>query len=537
MQLAALVATSTAVAETSKRGRKTELVANLLERALQSALAQPESERKRDVLLCVAFASGQVRQTKLGIGYSTVARLRQREPAAASTLTLRDVDFTLEQVAAARGPGSSQLKHDRLNALFTLATETEQRFLSALLVGELRQGALEGVLLDAVSRATQVSSIDLRRALLLRGDLTDVAVTALVDGPAGLDAFRLTLFQPLAPMLAQPGEGIEQALQGAMQAEFKLDGARIQVHKRGDEVRVYSRQLNDVSVAVPEVLLAVKNLGASQLILDGEALAVRADGRPFPFQDTMRRFGRKTATPAALQAELPLACYFFDCLHVDGRDLFNLPYHERQKALDQVTSSHRVVRAKVSTPEDVEAMFTRALQAGHEGLVLKDLDSGYEPGRRGAAWIKLKPVHTLDLVVLAAEWGSGRRKGTLSNLHLGARGSDGFVMLGKTFKGLTDALLAFQTQALLERETHRDGHVVYVRPELVVEIAFDGVQRSPQYPGGVALRFARVKRYRPDKAAADADTIEQVTALAKIEERTCELMGASEQAPNQWPAM
>lgn len=515
MQLADLVATSTAVAETSKRGRKTELVANLLERALHTTSAKDESERKRDVLLCVAFASGQVRQAKLGIGYASIARLRECAPATSATLTLRDVDVALEQVAAARGPGSSQFKLERLSALFTLATEPEQRFLSALLVGELRQGALEGVLLDAVSRATQVTASELRRALLLRGDLTDVAVTALVDGSAGLGTFRLKLFQPLAPMLAQPGEGVEQTLQGPMQAEFKLDGARIQVHKQGDEVRVYSRQLNDVSVAVPEVLSTVRGFNAGELILDGEALAMKPDGRPFPFQDTMRRFGRKTTTPAALQKQLPLVCHFFDCLHVDGRDLFDQPYHERQRALDEITTHHRVERATVSTPADVEAMFTRAISAGHEGLVLKSLDSIYEPGRRGAAWLKLKPVHTLDLVVLAAEWGSGRRKGTLSNLHLGARSSNGFVMLGKTFKGLTDAVLAFQTQALLELQTHRDGHIVYVRPELVVEIAFDGVQRSPQYPGGVALRFARVKRYRPDKGADQADTIEQVLALAK----------------------
>jgi DNA ligase 1 len=466
------------------------------------------------VRLCVAFVSGQVRQPRLGIGQATISTPSEHHCAAVSTLTLQDVDDTLERVAAARGTGSSKLKQQQLGRLFSLATADERKFLSELLRGELRQGALEGVLMDAVSLASGISATMLRHAQLLRGDIVEVAATALIEGAPGLSAFRLLLFQPLAPMLALPGENAEQALSaGPVQAEFKLDGARIQVHKQGDEVRVFSRQLNDVTVAVPEIVRTVAALGVDTVILDGEALAMRPDGKPFAFQDTMRRFGRKSATPLELQQQLPLFCYFFDCLHVNGVDVFAQSYRQRQQALDAVTMIHRVHREPVTTPHDVHALFAQALSAGHEGLVLKNLDSSYEPGRRGTTWLKLKPVHTLDLVILAAEWGSGRRKGTLSNLHLGARSDSGFVMLGKTFKGLTDALLAFQTRELLQLETHRDNYTVYVRPELVVEIAFDGVQRSSQYPGGVALRFARVKRYRPDKSAAEADTIEQVLAL------------------------
>lgn len=514
MLLAHLVATSNAVAATTKRGQKTELIASLLERVLTHDAATPEDKR-RMVSLCVAYSSGQIRQPKLGIGYATVASLRDTASAATSRLTLLEVDDVLERVATAKGAGSSKFKHAQLAALFASATPPEQTFLNALLVGELRQGALQGVLLDAVSHASHLPLGDLRRALLVRGDLVEVAVAALTQGASGLEAFALVLFQPLEPMLAEPGENTEQVLAGAhMQAEFKLDGARIQVHKRGQEVRVYSRQLNDVTVAVPEVVATVAAFACDSVIVDGEALAMRPDGKPFPFQDTMRRFGRRSAPPIELTGELPLACYFFDCLHKDGVDIFGQPYSERQRALDAVTLTHRVTREPVANTAEVDAMFRRALSAGHEGLVLKREDSSYEPGRRGTTWLKLKPVHTLDLVVLAAEWGSGRRKGTLSNLHLGARGANDFVMLGKTFKGLTDVLLAYQTKELLARETHRDGHVVYVRPELVVEVAFDGVQRSPHYPGGVALRFARVKRYRPDKLAWQADTIEQVLALA-----------------------
>jgi DNA ligase-1 len=514
MLLLELVNTSLAVAQTPKRGEKSELIARVLERVVTES-AHDEAARHRATSLCVAYLSGQVRQQRLGVGPQTVFGLVEHPAAARGVLTLEAVDDVLDRLANTSGAGGTKLKKTLLGNLFALATAEEQRFLTGLLTGELRQGAVEGVLLDAVVRATGLPLTKMRRALLVRGDFVEVATTALTLGAAGLAAFSLTLFQPLSPMLAQPGEGVEEALAGGiMQAEFKLDGARIQVHKDGDEVRVYSRQLNDVTGAVPEVVSIVSGLPAAQLILDGEAIAMTLEGKPFPFQDTMRRFGRKKTTPEALQKSLPLSCFFFDCLHIDGTDVFADPYQSRQVVLDDVARAYRVEHRLVNTPQEVDDMFQRALSAGHEGLVLKDTTSAYEPGRRGSSWLKLKPVHTLDLVVLAAEWGSGRRKGTLSNLHLGAGSGDGFVMLGKTFKGLTDELLAFQTRELLLRETHRDQYTVYVKPELVVEIAFDGVQRSSQYPGGVALRFARVKRYRPDKLASDADTIEEVLAFA-----------------------
>lgn len=514
MQLSELVVTANAIGATPKRSLKTQTLADLLGRVSQGNSELQEAQRYRQTHLCALYLSGQVRQSRLGIGYSSVAKVASLPPSAVPRLTIVEVDDLLEQIAATNGAGSAKRRLDMLVQLFSSATTEEQRFLSGLLLGELRQGALEGISTDAVSLASGVALPALRRALLVRGDFAQVAATALVSGTQGLDQFRLTLFQPLSPMLAQPAEGLESALAaGPMLGEFKLDGARIQVHKRGDDVRVYSRQLNDVTAAVPEIVSLVASLPADQLILDGEALALMPDGKPFPFQDTMRRFGRKQSS-LDVQRRLPLSCFFFDCLHWNGEDIFDQPLSARVQRLEGLPLAHRVTSRPVTTAAEVEAMFTLALDAGHEGLVLKAPSSEYEPGRRGSTWLKLKPVHTLDLVVLAAEWGSGRRHGTLSNLHLGARTEGGFVMLGKTFKGLTDELLAFQTRELLARETHRENHVVYVDPSLVVEIAFDGVQRSTQYPGGVALRFARVKRYRPDKLPSEADTLEQVLAFA-----------------------
>lgn len=513
MLLNDLVSTAMVIAATPKRTQKTAALAELLERASQERPGEGV-ERERETQLCALYLSGRVRQARLGVGYSTVGKLASRPAAPQPELSILEVDDLLESVATTGGAGSAKQRLALLGEMFTRATEPEQRFLSGLLLGELRQGALEGILMDAVARASRVPLADLRRALLVRGDLAQVAAAALLRGTSGLEQFRLTLFQPLSPMLAQPCETVETILTtGAMRAEFKLDGARIQVHKDGGDVRVYSRQLNEVTAAVPEVVALVESFPVAKVILDGEALAMMPSGKPFPFQDTMRRFGRKQAS-AQVRQQLPLTCFFFDCLHWDGRDVFDAPLHERARLLENLPSAQRVTSKQVATVAEVHAMFDAALEAGHEGLVLKDPNSQYEPGRRGSTWLKLKPVHTLDLVVLAAEWGSGRRKGTLSNLHLGARSDDGFVMLGKTFKGLTDELLAYQTRELLQRETHRSDYVVYVEPTLVVEIAFDGVQRSPQYPGGVALRFARVKRYRPDKLPSEADTIEQVLAFA-----------------------
>src|SRR5216110_1885610 len=383
-------------------------------------------------------------------------------------------------------------------------------------MGELRQGALEGRVTEAVARAAGLEAEAVRRATMLAADLGRVAHAALTRGAAGLTSFRVELFRPLKPMLAQAAGDVGDALtrlgNGQAAFEYKLDGARIQVHKARDQVRVFSRQLNDVTQAVPEVVETVRRLPLDDAILDGEAIALRPDGTPLPFQMTMRRFGRKLDVER-LRAELPLVPFFFDILYADGAPLLDEPYARRFAVLAAaVTGEQRVPRIVTSDAGEAGAFFERAIAAGQEGLMAKALDARYEAGARGAAWLKLKPAHTLDLVVLAAEWGHGRRRGRLSNLHLGARDADagGFVMLGKTFKGMTDELLAWQTTRLLALEHARDDHTVYVRPELVVEVAFNDVQASPQYPGGVALRFARVVRYRPDKRADEADTIATV---------------------------
>src|SRR3989441_9061136 len=378
-------------------------------------------------------------------------------------------------------------------------------------MGELRQGALEGLVTEAVARAAGLDGDTVRRATMLAADLGRVARAALTQGAAGLTSFRVELFHPIQPMLAQAADDVADALTrlgGEAAFEHKLDGARIQVHKSGDGVRVFSRQLNDVTPAVPEVVEAVRRLPLTDAILDGEAIAVRPDGTPLPFQVTMRRFGRKLDVER-LRAELPLVPFFFDILYADGAPLLDEPYARRFAVLAAVVpGEQRVARIVTSDAGEAGAFFVRAIAAGHEGLMAKALDARYDAGARGAAWLKLKPAHTLDLVVLAAEWGHGRRRGRLSNLHLGARDGGGFAMLGKTFKGMTDEMLEWQTAKLLELETRRDGHVVHVRPELVVEVAFNGIQASPTYPGGLALRFARIVRYRPDKGPDQSDTIE-----------------------------
>src|SRR5437660_11752707 len=408
------------------------------------------------------------------------------------------------------------MKQRLLGELFARGTADEQEFLLRLVMGELRQGALEGLAAEAVARAAGLEAGAVRRATMLAADLGRVAHAALTEGAAGLTSFRVQLFRPLQPMLAQAADDVGDALtrlgKGQAAFEYKLDGACIQVDKARDEVRVFSRQLNDVTQAVPEVVETVRRLPLDDAILDGEAIALRPDGTPLPFQVTMRRFGRKLDVER-LRAELPLVPFFFDILYADGAPLLDEPYARRFAVLAAVVpGEQRVPRIVTSDAGEAGAFFERAIAAGHEGLMAKALDARYDAGARGAAWLKLKPAHTLDLVVLAAEWGHGRRHGRLSNLHLGARDADagGFVMLGKTFKGMTDEMLEWQTAKLLELETRRDTYVVYVRPELVVEVAFNDVQASPQYPGGVALRFARVVRYRPDKRADEADTIATV---------------------------
>ena len=507
-----LVQTSRRVAETSGRLAKIELVAALLKRTA------PE-----EIATAVAFLSGSPRQGRIGIGYATLQAAKPGHAAEAPTLELTRVDATLQRLANTTGKGSAQTKERLLGELLTRGTAEEQEFLLRLVMGELRQGALEGLVTEAVARAAGLEPGAVRRATMLAADLGRVAHAALTEGAAGLTSFRVELFRPLQPMLAQAAADVKDALtrlgEGEAAFEYKLDGARIQVHKAGDEVRVFSRQLNDVTQAVPEVVDAVRRLPLADAILDGEAIALRPDGTPLPFQVTMRRFGRKLDVER-LRADLPLAFFFFDLLYADGAPLLDEPYARRFAALAAaVPAEQRVPRIVTSDAGAAAVFFQRAIAAGQEGLMAKALDARYDAGARGAAWLKLKPAHTLDLVVLAAEWGHGRRHGRLSNLHLGARDADagGFVMLGKTFKGMTDEMLDWQTAKLLELETRREPHVVYVRPELVVEVAFNGIQASPTYAGGLALRFARVVRYRPDKAADQSDTIEAVRQLHRRE--------------------
>jgi DNA ligase-1 len=470
-----------------------------------------------DVAIAVPFLTGALRQGRIGIGGAAVREAAGRAPADVSTLSLAEVDAAFDRIAGLTGPGSTAARARLLGDLFARATAPEQDFLVRLLFGELRQGAVEGVLVDAVARAASIAPETVRRAAMVNGALAPVAVAALTEGEAALAAMAISLFAPVQPMLAGSAEDVDAAVAeiGRAAVEFKVDGARIQAHKRGDEVRVYSRSLRDVSAAIPDVVDAVRRLPARELILDGEAIALRANGTPHPFQVTMRRFGRK-ADVEALRADLPLTPLFFDCLYVDGSPTIDEPLARRVALLDDlVAPERRIPRLIEADASAVSAFAAGALAAGHEGVMVKSLDAAYAAGRRGSAWLKVKRARTLDLVVLAAEWGSGRRRGWLSNLHLGARDTErgGFVMLGKTFKGLTDERLAWQTQEFLAREIGREGHTVFVRPELVVEIAFNDIQESPQYPGRLALRFARVKGYRTDKRAADADTFDTVRNL------------------------
>ena len=511
MLLHDLVQTSRRVAETSGRLAKIELLASLLARAPQD-----------EIETATAFLSGTTQVERLGVGYATLQASRHQPTVEAPRLELRAVVGALQRLAAASGPGSVLTKKQLLGDLFASATREEQQFLMRLLTGELRQGALEGLVTEAVARAAGQDVEAIRRAAMVAGDLSAVARAAITQGAAGLAGFRVQLFRPLQPMLAQAADDVSDALTqlgggggGEAAFEYKLDGARIQVHKSGDQVRVFSRQLNDVTQAVPEVVEVTRRLPVHEVILDGEAMAVRPDGTPLPFQVTMRRFGRKLDVDR-LRADLPLTSFFFDILYADGTVLLEQPYHRRYETLAAtVPASTLVSRLVTADARAATAFFDRAVSAGQEGLMAKALDGRYDAGARGAAWLKVKPAQTLDLVVLAAEWGHGRRHGRLSNIHLGARDPEGggFVMLGKTFKGMTDALLEWQTAKLLELETGRDGHIVHVRPELVVEVAFNGIQTSPTYPGGLALRFARVVRYRPDKGPAEADTIDTVREL------------------------
>ncbi len=504
--LAGLVGVSQRVGATSSRlGKVRELAAFL--KALSAA----------EIDIAVHYLSGDTPQGRIGIGYSTLREIASKT-AAAATLSIAEVDHCLTTIAGVRGAGSAARRAEVLSNLFSRATPDEHAFLLRLLAGELRQGALAGVMVDAIAAASERPVALVRRAAMYSKSLGSVARAALLEGADVLGGFQLEMFSPVVPMLAQTAAGVAEALRvlpGEAAFEWKMDGARIQVHKVADEVRVYTRGLNEVTGAVPEIVEMARGFSERILVLDGEAIAFGASGRPHPFQITMRRFGRKLNV-ADLRTELPIKAFFFDCLRFGERSLADRPTRERFEALAAAVPEWlRVPRLITSSEPAAQAFYDAALAAGHEGLMAKALDATYEAGNRGASWLKIKRAHTLDLVVLAAEWGHGRRTGKLSNLHLGAMepATGEYIMLGKTFKGLTDVVLEWQTKEFLARETHRDEGTVFIRPELVVEVAFSDLQASIRYPGGLALRLARVKRYRDDKRAEDADTMDSVRRI------------------------
>jgi DNA ligase 1 len=497
--LAELVATSAAVAATTKRSEKVAALAGLL------AQLQPD-----EIAPATAFLTGQTRQGRIGVGWATLKAV-QPQPADEPSLTVADLDTFIGDLQVVVGTGSTAERHMQLAGLFERATAAEADFLHRLLLGDLRQGALEGLMLDAIAKGAGVPATSVRRAAMLAGDIPATARIALTEGEAGLDAVHLKVLNPVLPMLAATAASVGEAVVacGRASVEWKLDGARIQAHRRGDEVRLFTRNLNEVTNRLGGVVDVVRGLPVDDIILDGEVIGMAEEDASDTFQDTMSSFGRRTQ-PCGER----LGVWFFDCLHVDGADLIDLPLEQRLVHLERVAGPWRVTGTITDDPAVAASVLDQSLAAGHEGVMVKGADSSYEAGRRGKSWRKVKPVRTFDLVVLAAEWGHGRRQGWLSNLHLGARDPNGgFVMVGKTFKGLTDQLLTWQTEQFLARETGRRGIVVDIRPELVVEIALDGVQRSTRYAGGVALRFARVKRYRPDKSPAEADTIDDLRGL------------------------
>ena len=495
--LADVVNASKAVTETSSRSAKVAILAELL-RGLEA----------EEVPLAVGYLAGMPRQGRVGVGYSTVYGI-DPPPAADPSLKIAELDRAIAEIQETTGSGSAAKRKQILGELLGRATEQEADFVRRLLTGELRQGALAGVMIDAIAKAAGVSGEIARRALMLSGDLTRTAEIAMSSGEEGLREVGFEIFRPILPMLASTAESVEEAMQSFDRAsvEWKLDGIRIQIHRRGDDVCIYTRNLNEITETLPGIVEAVRGLPITQAVFDGEALWMSEDG-PAAFQDTVSRIDSE-APPEGI------VTFLFDLLHVDGQDLLDTPLAERAERLEAIAPQLRIPAVLTSDPDEGQRVLDEALRVGHEGAVVKDAASLYSAGRRGKAWRKVKPVRTYDLVVLGAEWGHGRREGWLSNLHLGARDprTGEFVMVGKTFKGMTDELLAWQTNQLLERETSRRGITVFVRPELVVEIALDGVQASTRYPGGVALRFARVKRYRPDKDAEDADTIDDLRSL------------------------
>lgn len=505
MLLARLAHMSQEVAATSARSRKIALLAELFRDA--------EAD---DVPIVIPYLAGRLPQGRLGVGWKVLSR--PVAPAAEPTLTVREVDALFSELGKVAGAGSQAERARLVGELMGAATEDEQRFLFGLISGEVRQGALDAVATEGLAQATETPPADVRRAVMLAGSLQTVAEALLTEGPAALDRFRLTVGRPVLPMLAHSASSVAEAVEklGTCAVEEKLDGIRVQIHRDGDAVRLYTRTLDDITDRLPELTAAALELRGERFILDGEVIAFDEDGRPRSFQETAGRVGSRVDVTTAAEA-VPVSPVFFDALSVDDRDLLDLPFAERHAELARlVPEPMRVRRTLVSGPEEIpaaEEFLAETLKRGHEGVVVKSLDAPYSAGRRGASWLKVKPVHTLDLVVLAAEWGHGRRTGKLSNLHLGARTADGgFAMLGKTFKGMTDAMLTWQTERLQELAVESNGYVVTVRPELVVEIAYDGLQRSTRYPAGVTLRFARVVRYREDKRPEDADTVETLLA-------------------------
>jgi DNA ligase-1 len=509
MELARLVEAVEQVRATSKKSEKIRILADTL-RATQG----PE------IALCAMYLSGLLPQGKIGIGWNLIQRCLQDTQMAGEALTLADVHQTLDRIAVERGAGSTERRVGELSRLFSRASPGERRLLSELLIGELRQGALEGMLLDAIATAAGLPADGVRQAFMFAPTIGELASTALTDGMAGLARYSLRLFVPVAPMLAATAEDIDEAMDrlGRAAFEYKLDGVRIQVHKGGDDVRLFTRQLQDVTARLPDLVEWARQLPVNDAVLDGEAISLRPDGRPQPFQTTMRRLGRAKDVGAMVES-ITLSPFMFDALYLNGSSLLTRSYEDRTRLLADVAPKAVIPRVITSQAEEARRFLAQSLAAGHEGVMAKSLTAPYIAGQRGFHWLKLKEASTLDLIVLAAEWGNGRRQGWLSNLHLGARDPDSgrFVMLGKTFKGLTDEMLRLQTEQLLKLETHREAQTVFVRPELVVEIAFSDIQESPRYPAGLALRFARVRRYRPDKTAQEADTIQTVSELFRTQ--------------------
>jgi DNA ligase 1 len=507
MEWARLVELVGRVRATSKKGEKVGLIAEVLRQT-----------HERETELAALYLTGTLPQGRIGVGWRTLQPALPSGPEVGEPLTLARVDEALSAVAGETGPGSTERRLGRLRALLEAADDAGRQLLVELLMGEVRQGALDGVVIEAIARASGLTPSDVRRAAMYASGLGELARAALEEGAPGLARFSLRLLSPVAPMLASPAGDAEEALErlGEAAFEYKLDGARLQVHRAGEEVRVFTRQLQDVTARVPEVVEWARGLPVREAVVEGEALALRSDGRPRPFQETMRRLGRSKNVEAA-RRDLPLSSFFFDLLYLEGEGpLVSIPYVQRVERLRRLVEPAVLLpRLVTRDAEEAERFFGQAIDAGHEGLMAKSLEAPYEAGQRGFHWLKLKPAHTLDLVILAVEKGSGRRQGWLSNLHLGARDAESgqFVMLGKTFKGLTDEMLRWQTEKLLSLEIARDEWTVRVRPELVAEVAFADVQESPRYPAGLALRFARVKGYRPDKPASEADTLQAVREI------------------------